>query len=193
MRFFQLVSQALLVMGLLQAAQVLAADAPLAPRRAPEYVFTLGEKETLLSRQRAGKVVAVEFILTTCPHCQKASEFMTQMYKEFGPKGFLSIGIATNDPMPGQLKPAMVANFVKEFKVGFPVGFASGETSREFMMVPANKPMMAPQMVLIDRTGMIRWEHVGFDEKTDPAAIRAKIVELLGAAKPPAKIVKKSD
>ena len=190
MRLFKLAAQTAAVLGLFQAAQVLAADA--LPRRAPEYIFTLNGKETLLSRERAGKVVAVEFLLTTCPHCQKASEFMTQMYKEFGARGFLPIGIATNDPMMGQTKPVMVASFVKEFKVGFPVGFGPNETARGFMQIPDNKPMSAPQMVLIDRAGMIRWEHVGFDEKADPAAIRAKIAELLGGAKPATKAAPKA-
>ena len=44
------------------------------PRPAPELVIKSATgQEQLLSKFR-GKVVAVEFLLTTCPHCQKASQ-----------------------------------------------------------------------------------------------------------------------
>ena len=111
---------------------------------------------------------------------------MQKMFQEFGARGFLPIGIATNEPAMGQAKSAMVARFSKEFGVSFPVGFGLSDTARGFMLIPENKPMQAPQMVLIDRTGMIRWEHVGFDETVDPPVIRAKIIELLGSGTKPA-------
>ena len=42
-------------------------------RKAPELAFNIpGQGQKLLSQYR-GKVVALEFILTTCPHCQAAS------------------------------------------------------------------------------------------------------------------------
>ena len=58
------------------------------PRPAPELVIKSATgQEQLLSKFR-GKVVAVEFLLTTCPHCQKASQNLQKLYKELGPQGF---------------------------------------------------------------------------------------------------------
>ena len=45
-------------------------------RKAPELAFNIpGQGPKLLSQYR-GKVVALEFIFTTCPHCQAASKVM---------------------------------------------------------------------------------------------------------------------
>ena len=47
--------------------------------KSPELAFKIpGQGERLLSQYR-GKVVALEFILTTCPHCQAASQIMNKM------------------------------------------------------------------------------------------------------------------
>ena len=65
------------IVALSLAAAYLIAD-PATPRKAPELAFTLaGQGDKLLSQYR-GKVVALEFILTTCPHCQASSHTMTK-------------------------------------------------------------------------------------------------------------------
>src|SRR5437868_4042384 len=43
-----------------------------------------------------GKVVALEFLLTYCSHCQRASRTTEIMYQEFGSKGFVPLGAAIN-------------------------------------------------------------------------------------------------
>jgi len=58
---------------------------PPVPRKAPE--FTIVEpsgKPTLLSSYK-GKVVCVEFLYTTCPHCQAASQVFSKMQRGIGP------------------------------------------------------------------------------------------------------------
>ena len=51
---------------------LLAADAANI-RKAPELAFTIPSQGSKLLSQYRGKVVALEFIFTTCPHCQAAS------------------------------------------------------------------------------------------------------------------------
>ncbi len=70
--------------------------------------------------QYRGKVVALEFIHTTCPHCQAASKEMTKLQEEFGARGLQAIDVAVNPNAD-----LLVENFVKDFKVGFPVGYVS--------------------------------------------------------------------
>ena len=130
-------------------------------RKAPELAFTVpGQGQKLLSQYR-GKVVALEFILTTCSHCQDASRVMTRYQQELGGRGFQALDIAINaldtSPDPNNAN-TLVANFVKEFQVGFPVGWVTRDQFMGFMRFSVLDRVMVPQLVLIDRKGMIRYE-----------------------------------
>src|SRR5438477_12781856 len=73
------------------------ATMPSLPRKAPELsIKEPSGKETLLSSLK-GKVVVVEFLYTTCPHCQHESQMLTKLSKEFGSKDFQALGYALND------------------------------------------------------------------------------------------------
>lgn len=47
------------------------------PRKAPELVVQLPEGGQKLLSDYRGKVVCVEFLFTTCPHCQHSSQVST--------------------------------------------------------------------------------------------------------------------
>src|ERR1700761_7237404 len=80
------------------------AQSPL--RKSPELAFTLpGQGQRLLSQYR-GKVVALEFILTTCPHCQAQSKVMNNMQERYGSQGLQVLDVAI-DANAG----ALVENF----------------------------------------------------------------------------------
>jgi hypothetical protein len=148
----------LFVAFILAAGSIWAAEAG---RKAPELAFTVpGQGQKLLSQYR-GKVVALEFILTTCSHCQDASRVMTRYQQELGGRGFqaldLAINALDNSPNPNDAN-ALVANFVKDFKVGFPVGWVTRDQFMAFMGFSVLDRVMVPQLVLIDRKGMIRYE-----------------------------------
>jgi len=130
-------------------------------RKAPELAFTLpGQGDKLLSQYR-GKVVALEFILTTCPHCQAASRVMTGFQQEYGPRGFQAIDLAINALDEGR-KPdqasLMTETFANNFQVGFPVGFIERDPMMSFMGFSIMDRMVVPQLVLIDRKGFIRYQ-----------------------------------
>ena len=86
-------------MGITIGAGALALDlkAAQAPRKAPEVAITMTGGEQVLLSSFKGKLVVLEFLLTTCPHCQRCSTIMQQMYQEFGPKGMQPLGAAIND------------------------------------------------------------------------------------------------
>ena len=93
-------------------------------RKAPELAFNVpGQGQKLLSQYR-GKVVALEFIFTTCPHCQAASKVMTRYQQEFGARGFQALDVAVNPNAD-----LLVENFVKDYQVGFPVGWIPQDES----------------------------------------------------------------
>ncbi|HEX4168245.1 MAG TPA: TlpA disulfide reductase family protein [Bryobacteraceae bacterium] len=159
-------------------------------RKAPELAFTLpGQGDKLLSQYR-GKVVALEFILTTCPHCQAASRYMTQLQQEYGPRGLQAIDLAINALDEGR-KPdqaaLMTETFANNFQVGFPVGFIGRDPMMSFMGFSIMDRMVVPQLVLIDRKGYIRYQTPASDSNDDyekmmnEGAIRQHIEELLAA------------
>jgi peroxiredoxin len=159
---------------------LLAADAPTAPRKAPDFTFSLPGKGPQQLSQYRGKVVALEFIFTTCPHCQAASKVMTKFQQEFAARGLqvLSVAINANADL-------LVENFVKDYKVGYPVGFASQDDMTNFMGFEKGR-FVVPQLALIDRKGMIRYqtpatENDDWDKLMKDETIRAHIEELLGS------------
>ncbi len=122
-------------------------------RKAPEFEFVEGSgKKSLLSQYR-GKVCVVEFMFTTCPHCQQTSVMYQRIYNDLKGKGFQMLAVAFNEPV----SPMMVNQFQGQFGVTFPVGIGQRETVMNFLGIP---PMaldwVVPQIVVIDKKGMIR-------------------------------------
>ena len=56
-------------------------------------------------------------------------------------------------------------NFIRQFNPPFPVGIAGGAASLEYLEWPKDERPLVPMMVFIDRTGMIRAEYTGKDDK----------------------------
>ena len=156
-------------------------------RKAPELAFNLpGQGQVLLSHYR-GKVVALEFILTTCPHCQAASKTMTKFQDEYGPRGFQALDVAINgldeNRTPDQAD-TLVKTFQTNFQVGFPVGWIARDQMMSFMGFSLADRMVVPQLVLIDRKGYIHYQTPANNNEEwtkimNDDAVRQHIEELL--------------
>ena len=150
-------------------------------RKAPELAFTVpGQGQKLLSQYR-GKVVALEFIFTTCPHCQAASKVMSGFQRQYGPQGFQALDVAVNENAD-----LLVENFVKDYQVAFPVGWMSRDQMLSFMGFKDGR-FVVPQMALIDRKGYIRYqtpalENEEWDKLMKEDVIKQHIEELLGTS-----------
>ena len=159
---------------------VFGADTP-SVRKAPELTFSVpsqGQKQ--LSDYR-GKVVALEFIFTTCPHCQAASKLMTKLQQEYGARGLQVIDVAINPNAD-----LLVENFAKDFQVNFPVGWTTAQQMQAFMGF-ADARYVVPQLVLIDRKGYIHYQTPplsgdDWQKLMTEQAIRQHIEELLGSS-----------
>ncbi len=149
-----------------------------AVRKAPELAFSVpGQGQKLLSQYR-GKVVALEFIFTTCPHCQAASKMMRKLQSEYGARGLQVIDVAVNPNAD-----LLVEGFSKDFQVNFPVGWTPSNEMTAFMGFSDGR-YVVPQLVLIDRKGLIHYqtpatENDDWDKLMKEDAIRQHIEELL--------------
>ncbi len=147
-------------------------------KKAPPLSFIVpGQGQKTLS-QYEGKVVALEFIFTTCPHCKAASHIMTKLQAEYGSKGLQVIDVAVNPNSD-----LLVEDFAKEQQVNFPVGWAPSANMTAFMGFSADR-YVVPQLVLIDRKGYIHYqtpatENDKWDRLMKEETIRQHIEQLL--------------
>lgn len=162
------------------ALSVFAAEVP---RQSPEFVLNYpGGKQDLLSKQR-GKVVLVEFLFTTCPHCQHTAAIFTKLQAEYGPRGFQALGVAFND-----MAQMLVPDFIRDYGAKFPVGFAGRDQVMTYLSLSPMERFVVPQVVLIDKKGVIRAQSppLGDPKMQEEASLRVQIEALLkeGAGAP---------
>jgi peroxiredoxin len=95
-----------------------------------------------------GQSVLLAFISTQCVHCQKVSLVLEQLGREFsGRAQVMEIAFDEN---------ADAAAFKRRFGLTFPVGTESSAAVHGFLGIPAGARLATPQMVAIDRAGIIR-------------------------------------
>jgi peroxiredoxin len=147
-----------LLVSTLAGTLAVRAAAPV-PRPTKEFTIVLPSGQQKLLSSYRGKVVMMAFMFTTCPHCQALSKVITKLQGELGPRGFQALGVAFNDEVntPNNAANAQVtANFVSQFQVGFPVGYAPRESVLSYLGVSDIESWVVPQVAIIDRKGVIR-------------------------------------
>ena len=130
--------------------------------------------------QYKGKVVALIFILTTCPHCQAAIRCLIQDQNEFGPRGFQAVASAIEEQARTN-----VLGFIRQFNPPFPVGY-SGLSRARLHAAPAMVRPHMPLIAFIDRQGILQAQYEGMDpffaEDRMAKNLHDKIAALMGAS-----------
>jgi hypothetical protein len=126
-------------------------------RKSPE--LTISEpstgKSTLLSSYK-GKVVVVEFLFIASQHCMNVAQVLNKLDHDLGPRGFQPIGIVFDPPKVPTSGEKVIPSMVDYFKITYPVGFASKSDVDTYLGRTGNELLPIPQVVVIDRAGMIR-------------------------------------
>lgn len=158
------------------------AEANLSNRRAPGFSVL---DNTLQYRDLAdyrGKLVLIDFIQTTCPHCQKLSGAIAKLKQKY--EGRIAVLTVVNPPD----NTTTVAGFVKQYSVTNPVLFDCGQVAASYLKVdPRNPSIGVPHLFMIDGQGIIR-SHFGPGAEVEgisevPALIK-EIDRLLAPASP---------
>jgi len=166
--------RSLFLSSLFLAAGVAAFAAPVVPRPAkPLEIDEPSGKHDLLSSYK-GKVVVVQFLSTTCPHCQAYSQLLTKLQGEYGPKGFQALGAAFNEATND-----MVKEYISKYGVGFPVGPMDRNTVLAFMGFSVMDQVYVPQIAVVDRKGQIREETEPRSEGIAPLQVEAHLRGLI--------------
>ena len=158
----------------LPAFVVPASAMPPVPRKSPEFTITDTSGKQMLLSSFKGKIVVMPLMFTTCPHCQHEAQMLTKLMKEFPTVQML--GVAFNDA-----NGPMVSQFVKEFGVGFPVGYASRDSVVSYLGLSVMDRWVVPQIAVIDKAGNIVAQSLatGSPELQDEAYMRTLIGKLV--------------
>ena len=143
---------------LIAAALAVPAQPPEILRPSPEFKIRFIDGSQVSLSSFRGKVVALLFVHTTCPHCQHASEVFTKLANEYGARGFQPIDVAFNS-----MANLYVRDFVKDHNITYPVGFDTPENVMNYLGYSIMERYAVPQIVWIDRKGNIRSQTPAMD------------------------------
>jgi peroxiredoxin len=122
------------------------------PKRAPGFclIDTSGQWRDLADYR--GKVVVLEFMQTTCPHCASFAPKLQALQQQYAGKAqVIAIALAPQD------NPNTMMEYVKGHNPNYPLLFDMGQVAMSYVRGPN---LHFPSVYLIDATGTIRgnWE-----------------------------------
>lgn len=145
LRLFASGALASLCMNAVAERKIVGVEAPacaLSPLTTPEAVDI---------RQLRGKVVYVDFWASWCGPCAQAFPFMNSLDREFRERGLQIVGINLDEHQADAHR--FLAKHAVSFRLAADPG---GDCPRRFGV------RAMPSSYLIDRNGVVRYEHVGF-------------------------------
>lgn len=120
----------------------------------------------------AGKVLVVNLWATWCGPCRMEIPELVKFHKEYRAKGLEVVGLSTENP---EASAAGVRRFAQEFKMDYPVGWATPEVAITLMQGRE----AIPQSFVISRDGRILKRFIGFNAAATPQQLRDAIEEAL--------------
>jgi cytochrome oxidase Cu insertion factor (SCO1/SenC/PrrC family) len=160
------------------------------PAASLDFVDANGKHFNLSSYK--GKVVVIQFLLTTCPHCQAmSSQVLTKLQNELGPRGFQAVGVAYNaaEKPNGQSANDAVRDYASKYAANYPVGYISTDDAQNKTAILSfmgysvvEVPRLGfPQVVVVDKKGVIRAqsETQGTADLQQEASLKARVESLL--------------
>ena len=128
------------------------ASSGLTGQPAPDFALKSSSGENLRLSEYRGDVVMVNFWATWCGPCRQEMPLLDQLYTRYQRVGFSLLGVNIDDDS------SKAMNMVSELGVSFPVLFDARKDVSRLYEVEA-----MPVTVLIDREGMVRYVHHGYE------------------------------
>jgi peroxiredoxin len=158
-----------------------------APRKSPEFTIyePSGKTERLSSLK--GKVVVIEFLFVRSQHCLRVAQTLNKLQAELGPHGFQPVGVVFDPPNSPSTGGQILSSMVDYFKLTYPVGYSAKSDVDSYLGRTGNQVLNIPQLVVIDRAGIIRATSggAGGDPKLeDENSLRILIDSLLNESGP---------
>jgi peroxiredoxin len=171
----------LLLVSALFATNLAAAPSPI-PRKSPEFLIAEPSGNTILLSSLRGKVVAIEFFFLQSNHCTRVAKMLNELNQQMGMRGFQALGVVFDPPNVPDSHGELIRPAVNFLHLAYPVGYAHKADVDIFLDRKPQEILNIPQIVIIDRDGMIRavTGGVGGDPSLeDEASLRLLVEELL--------------
>jgi len=165
---------------LLGGAALFAADT--ANRRAPGFALPDSKMEVHDLADYRGKLVVLEFMQTTCPHCASFAGILNEVQQKYGDRvAILAVANSSHDNQD------TVARYISGHQVRYPILFDAGQMAYSYFR---SQSFDNPHIYLIDANGTIRGDF-GYGPMTteifEGKALFAEIDRLLAGGAAPRK------
>ncbi|HEY2115018.1 MAG TPA: TlpA disulfide reductase family protein [Candidatus Angelobacter sp.] len=125
-------------------------------RKSPEFTIVDASGKTTLLSNFKGKVVVMEFLFIKSTHCIRVATTLNKLNSELGPSGFQAVGIVFDPPNTTETAEQLLPAVADSLKLTYPLGYAQKEAVDSYLGRSGNEILNIPQVVVIDRAGMIR-------------------------------------
>ena len=98
----------------------------------------------------------MEFLFVKSQHCMRVAATLNKLNSELGPRGFQAVGIVFDPPNTAETSEQLLPVVVNSLKLTYPLGYASKNDVDNYLGRSGNEILNIPQVVVIDRVGMIR-------------------------------------
>ena len=164
------------------------------PRKSPEFTIHEPSGRDVLLSSFKGKVVMIEFLFLKSAKCLSLATTMNKLNAELGQRGFQPIAIAFSAPQSDANGP-LVGSMAENLKLTYPMGYSKKEDVDQYLGRGDKELLRIPQVIIIDRGGMIRAQTGGQDANLkleDEAYLRTLLDGLLKESPAPAAPAKES-
>jgi len=151
------------------------------PRKSPEFTINESSGKKILLSSFKGKVVMIEFFFLRSQKCLDLAQTMNKLNAELGARGFQPIAVAFPAPQSDVNGP-LVRYLAESYKLTYPVGYTDKNSVDQYLNRGPGEILRIPQVIIIDRAGMIRAQSGGYDgnlKLEDEAYLRALLDGLL--------------
>ncbi len=172
-----------LALSLLAASSLLFGAGELSNRRAPGFALMDSSFERFYDPQDyRGKILIVDFMMTTCPHCKKLTEILEGIAFRYRDR------VAVLEIVMPPDNQATVTRFIKENKITVPILFDSGQVTASYLKATPKRPRIdVPHIFIINAQGWIVNDYAYSPETSDifeGDALSAELDRLLAVGKP---------
>jgi len=127
------------------------------PKPAPGWELQDLDGKTIHSSDFNGKVVVLDFWATWCPPCRAEIPGFIELQKKYQTQGLVVVGVSVD-----QAGSDTVKSFAKKLGINYPVVLTDAKIDAAYGGIDG-----LPTTFIIDRTGHIVKQHVGFTEKSE--------------------------
>jgi cytochrome c biogenesis protein CcmG, thiol:disulfide interchange protein DsbE len=159
----------LLFIGLVAGASVVAEASVQKGQRAAGFDLPSLKGGRVSLRQLAGKVVLIDFWASWCEPCKQELPQLQKLQQEYGAKGVVIVAVNLDHSRDNAEKLSRQLGLSSLTVALDPEGKVAGTYD----------PPKMPTSYVVDRAGVVRFVHAGYDGSSDISRLRGELDQLL--------------